>query len=1005
MTKKTNRIGIFLIILLSLAWPTTTHGQNSYSKDSIQARFLAGKIVSVSGNIACYRLNGLHETGVYGYCLFDETYSPRFTKSVTAYNTSDIPDSIFYNVTPAVATFKPNGKDGAEGNSNFILNNKCYTIIAPLFDYALPFSEGWGAVCIDKKWSYVSVEGDFLCDLVLDAAYPFKDGHAKVIYKGVPYVIDTLGAGLPPDISTQTSTISKTLRASTIKQLSDEKQFEKIIEKGVELYNSVFNNTTLCNVPSNELEAAILSQSYAIEAQSTLMTYCINDKGLYEYYQGLHIKSRLAPLAEHPEMYHFIGTKLLSILLEEHPNDTVIEHIVNFVEERDYKSALICFENWNSQITKPIELAFYYCLAELSDDFETANSVLPYIASWYENDSFIWIEDTLIKGFLLATILNSETAKDHLTQAIKQAKNQGDKISETIGNFVLALLYKNIGASNECAFYFGKAIEIINNDNGQSIPTALKNEILYEYLDFLICEERLSDNSYELMYEYVQSEIAFNISLFLSEDASSANRYWSHGIVRIRKFLRHLPYCKDSYYCKSAYKLVLFQNSFYTEIESWFQKGISNTDNPETKNLIKEYFALKQSFKGFDIYDLEKEDQENYETASKINDLEKRIKALLIKDDATIRELKNIFLDPFGNANADDIIICLFEYDSKIGVKEYGLLVSIGNMSTIQYIPLGKKDSFDAKTLWDCLLDVVDIKEHNHCYFDLGKFDYFAVEFEPIGGDMACFKYELHRVVSLIHVNRSSKTEYDNRIALFGGLDYGVELVAQHRGVVDNGYLEYSKIEIDSITKIMQSTMHVIPFTQQNGTTDSFFQFSHDSPEIIHLSTHGYQHNLNEIEYIDFKHFLYRDRFNYYRQNTDIEDVQLLMNKTGLFLSLNENDTTNVLLSREVASCDLGNTRLVVLSACSTVLGVSSDSQTSTIGLTTAFAMAKAQNIITSLRDVNDQKSCEYMVIFYKQLKQTNDINISFKNTVKEMRSRYPNQKEYWGSFVLLENH
>ena len=205
----------------------------------------------------------------------------------------------------------------------------------------------------------------------------------------------------------------------------------------------------------------------------------------------------------------------------------------------------------------------------------------------------------------------------------------------------------------------------------------------------------------------------------------------------------------------------------------------------------------------------------------------------------------------------------------------------------------------------------------------------------------------------------------------------------------------------------MQDVMNVMPYSQHNGTVDNFLQFNRNSPEILHFSTHGYQHELKSINYTNAKQHSYRERFNYYRQNTDIEDLNWLMNKTGLFLSINENenDTTNILLSREVAACDLHDTRLVVLSACSTVLGVSSDSHTGSIGLTSAFVMANTQNIITSLQDVNDQKSCEFMVYFYKQLKETKNIYSSFKKTIQEMRTRYPQKKEYWGSFVLIENH
>lgn len=979
------KIDLLLIVLLSTCWLTAARGQSPYPKDTIQAHFSAGKIASVNGNIASYRLNGLHGKGAYGYCIFDENYQPLYSTNITAF-------------------------DYENGEYNCIFNSNCYTIIAPIFDYVLPFSEGWGAVCKDKKWSYVSKEGDFLCDLALDAAYPFKDGHAKVIYQGVPYEIDTLGNGLPSEVNLDTNIISKKLQSETIRQLYLEQQHEKAIEKGPSLYNSILNKKSLLSdIPSETFFAALLAEQCAINSQNTLLAlYVQHFKDLYDYYQNIVITKRFSMMSGYPELNHHVGLKYISLLKNKHPNDTVFQQIYKFVDERNYKSALVCFENWNDSITTPLELAVYFYMAELSDDFETANSLLPSIASDFEENSFKWIDDPLLKGHLFACIQKTKTAYGFLSQATEQAEAQNDILAEVVGYYTTALLYHKTGAVNDCNNFFAKAISLINNDIHHKIPSTLKNEILFNYLDCLLLEEEhLSNYHHALMQEYVESEIAFYTNLYLTEDMAYANRFWNNGVVRIRKFLRHMPNCQDPVYRKNAFKLALFQNDLINETEKWLLKGIANTDNSETKKMAKEYFALKQNYKGFDIYDLEKEDKANYETSIRINNLEKRIKLDLKDDNPDATSMASLFFNPFEGMTDDNILLYLFEFDNDFDIKEYGIMASIGNMTEIHYIPLGKWERFYAETIWERLLNVVDITEQSHCYFCLGKYDYFGIEYELIDGEIAYFKYDLHRVASLLHINKGLATEFDNNIALFGGLDYGIELIAQHRGNVDNGYLKFSKIEIDSITEIMQDVMNVMPYSQHNGTVDNFLQFNRNSPEILHFSTHGYQHELKSINYTNAKQHSYRERFNYYRQNTDIEDLNWLMNKTGLFLSINENenDTTNILLSREVAACDLHDTRLVVLSACSTVLGVSSDSHTGSIGLTSAFVMANTQNIITSLQDVNDQKSCEFMVYFYKQLKETKNIYSSFKKTIQEMRTRYPQKKEYWGSFVLIENH
>ena len=45
------------------------------------------------------------------------------------------------------------------------------------------------------------------------------------------------------------------------------------------------------------------------------------------------------------------------------------------------------------------------------------------------------------------------------------------------------------------------------------------------------------------------------------------------------------------------------------------------------------------------------------------------------------------------------------------------------------------------------------------------------------------------------------------------------------------------------------------------------------------------------------------------------------------------------------------------------------------------------------------------MTLFYSRLKENDYVYDSFKNAVKDMKSKYPDRKDIWGAFVLLENH
>lgn len=111
------------------------------SKDSIQALFPCGNFVSFNDNVACYRLKGIKKGGMYGFCYYNQDYKSELSSPMHSWSSQG-------------------------GEVTKWLNSPCYTIIAPMYDYALPFSQGWAPVCIGKKWTYVSKDGHYLFDRV-----------------------------------------------------------------------------------------------------------------------------------------------------------------------------------------------------------------------------------------------------------------------------------------------------------------------------------------------------------------------------------------------------------------------------------------------------------------------------------------------------------------------------------------------------------------------------------------------------------------------------------------------------------------------------------------------------------------------------------------------------------------------------------------------------------------------------------------------------------------------
>ncbi len=325
-------------------------------------------------------------------------------------------------------------------------------------------------------------------------------------------------------------------------------------------------------------------------------------------------------------------------------------------------------------------------------------------------------------------------------------------------------------------------------------------------------------------------------------------------------------------------------------------------------------------------------------------------------------------------------------------------------------------------------------------YLDAGSTVYFSasgslhqVAFAalPIGGDSLLMdRHNLVQVSSTAQViqMRDEAQDTPESISLFGGIEYDVEpndLLAAtkdlqnkkstSRSLPDDltrgdkwDYLSGTLTEVQSIHKIALKN-GIKPETYSGASAVEERLKSLDgpqSPDVIHIATHGF-----------FFPDPYKERpevfeFTGLSENTNVfraSDNPLLRsgllfagaNSTWQGASLPDGIDDGILTAYEVSHLYLGNTKLVVLSACETALGDIKGSE-GVFGLQRAFKMAGAEYIMMSLWKVPDKETAEFMTYFYESWFGGQSISDAFHETQRAMKLKYPNDPYKWAAFVLV---
>ena len=177
------------------------------------------------------------------------------------------------------------------------------------------------------------------------------------------------------------------------------------------------------------------------------------------------------------------------------------------------------------------------------------------------------------------------------------------------------------------------------------------------------------------------------------------------------------------------------------------------------------------------------------------------------------------------------------------------------------------------------------------------------------------------------------------------------------------------------------------------------------SPQILHLATHAFV--LGEKTF-DNPEKLYEYQVIKAERPLMLSGFALADANSGINGVINQDGEDGLMYSIEVLEMNLHGTELVTLSACDTGKGVFDYSE-GIYGLSRAFRMAGAKNVIMTLKPINDRLAETFMVKFYDTYLSSKEyITPSFalhKTRVffiEQKKNKTYQDPEFWSPYVII---
>ena len=522
--------------------------------------------------------------------------------------------------------------------------------------------------------------------------------------------------------------------------------------------------------------------------------------------------------------------------------------------------------------------------------------------------------------------------------------------------------------------------------------------------------------------------------------------YWT-SVARELLVLNNLIADKYPDNTDVAFNNLLFVKNLKIMSGDILKKMVDNSSNTELKSKYNKISALR------DAISYRSSEQDSIRIWMKqLNEEERSILSL-------VPDYKNNLLKSIHSWNEikeslkDDEIVVDFTYIPKIrdwdnsdAYGYYGAFVITKDSKAPQLVSLCEVDSIN-KYFSETSLDAMKIsklyQESTPIYNKLwGKLEAYlkgkkTIYFSPTGqlnllnhnaivmpdGELFGNSYILVRLSSTdMILDQSLKESYQSAV-VYGGILYDLsvadmkESAKEYSHSNDNqfllamrsedergrwNYLPGTKTESQNVYSLLASNnISTTLLQEKKANEESFKALDGHSPQIIHLSTHGF--------FLDTTDKIKKNPFMSTVGNYSEKEDKLI--RTGLLMAGANNVwcgkeqvsgiEDGILTADEISRLDLGGTDLVVLSACETAKGAV-DPIDGVLGLQRGFKKAGAKSIMMSLWKVSDAVTSILMTEFYKNVGKGMKLRDALRNAAQKVKEQYPDPY-YWASFVLLD--